>query len=431
MFSDKSIFWCAAFVCCTIPAYCQDPVSSTALRDLISAAVANNQELAALQSRSIEAKGLLRQAGVKPPLTLDVGVASGHPLGTVGEEEYSAGVGRTIERGGKRSRRVELAEVRVSQVESEYRERLRQLSYEIKLRYFDALTDSRRFQILEAILAANQRSLDVTRARVVRGDAAQLDQSLIEVEVGRVEADRASVVGRLEAALTDLRRLAGLAAPLSTTLDSAFPLGPLDRDLETLKRTANELRPDLAMARLVERFGEAEMRLVDAEGRPDVAVTARYFKRNGQFDDQYGTTSSGTRTLLRDQDDILAISVSVPILTKRRNLGNMEAAQARVLGARQRSRFLENAIPLEVESAWRSWVSTRRTASILETSVLPQAQKNLDIVQQAYQLGQLRILDVLNEQRRLLDTRLAALENLSVAAKSFANLERAVGEEIQ
>ena len=336
-----------------------------------------------------------------------------------------------LERGGKRSRRVELAEVRVAQVDSEYRERLRQLSYEIKVRYVDALSDSRRLQILDVMLASNQRSLDVTRARVEKGDAAQLDQSLIEVEVGRVEADRASVLGRLEAALTDLRRLASLAAPLPPTLNSAFSLGPLDTDLESLKRTANELRPDLTMARLVERFGEAEMRLVDAEGRPDVSVTARYYKRSGQFDNQYGTTSGGTRTLLRDQDDILAISVSVPILTKRRNLGNMEAAQARVLGARQRSRFLENAIPLEVESAWRSWVSTRKSASILETSVLPQAQKNLEIVQQAYQLGQLRILDVLNEQRRLQDTRLAALENLSVAAKSFASLERAVGGEIQ
>ncbi|MBN9657117.1 MAG: TolC family protein [Acidobacteria bacterium] len=431
MFSDRSIFLCAALVCCAIPAYCQDPISNTALRDLINAAVANNQELAALQTRSLEAKGLLRQAGVKPPLTFDGGVASGRPLGTVGEEEYSAGLGRTIERGGKRTRRVELAEVRVAQVESEYRERLRQLSYEIKLRYVDALSDSRRLQILDAMLAGNQRSLDVTRARVEKGDAAKLDQSLIEVELGRMDADRASVVGRLEAALTDLRRLASLAAPLPATLDSAFSLGPLDRDLETLKKTANELRPDLAMARLVERFGEAEMRLVDAEGRPDVTVTARYFKRSGQFDDQYGTTSGGARTLLRDQDDILAIGVSVPILTKRRNLGNMEAAQARVLGARQRSRFLENAIPLEVESAWRSWVSTRKTASILESSVLPQAQKNLEIVQQAYQLGQLRILDVLNEQRRLLDTRLAALENLSVAAKSFASLERAVGGDIQ
>ena len=393
--------------------------------------MANSQELAALQTRSLEAKGLLRQAGAKPPLTFDGGVASGRPLGTVGEEEYFAGLGRTLERGGKRSRRVELAEVRVAQVDSEYRERLRQLSYEIKVRYVDALSDSRRLQILDVMLASNQRSLDVTRARVEKGDAAQLDQSLIEVEVGRVEADRASVLGRLEAALTDLRRLASLAAPLPPTLNSAFSLGPLDTDLESLKRTANELRPDLTMARLVERFGEAEMRLVDAEGRPDVSVTARYYKRSGQFDNQYGTTSGGTRTLLRDQDDILAISVSVPILTKRRNLGNMEAAQARVLGARQRSRFLENAIPLEVESAWRSWVSTRKSASILENSVLPQAQKNLEIVQHAYQLGQLRILDVLNEQRRLQDTRLAALENLSVAAKSFASLERAVGGEIQ
>ena len=134
---------------------------------------------------------------------------------------------------------------------------------------------------------------------------------------------------------------------------------------------------------------------------------------------------------MRDRDDILAISVSIPILTKNRNLGNVEAAQARILGAKQRTRYLEGAIPMEVESAWQKWTAAQKTIAILDTAVLPQAQKNLDVVQQSYQLGQLRLLDVLSEQRRFLDTRFSAVESQSEAAKSFAELERAVGGEIQ
>ena len=431
MYSDKLIFICTALAVCTVPAFCQGPESRGPVRSLIEAASVNNQELASLRTRSLEAKGLRRQAGVKPALSLEAGLASGRLLGTAGEEVYSAGVTRTLETGGKRSRRVDLAEVRVAQVEVEYLERLRQLTYEIKVRYADALGEARRLQIFDEILAGNRRALDLTKARVVQGDAAQLEQTLLEVELGRIEAQRAATVGRYESAIADLHRLVGLPADEAVQIGQTSPTGPATRELKSLKTEANSLRPDLRLAHLVEQLGDAELRLVEAEGRPDVSVSARYSKSNSQFDNQYGTTASGSRVFLRDRDDILAISVSIPILTKNRNLGNVEAAQARILGAKQRTRYLEGAIPLEVESAWQRWTAAQKTIAILDTAVLPQAQKNLDVVQQSYQLGQLRLLDVLNEQRRFLDTRFSAVESQSEAAKSFAELERAVGGEIQ
>jgi cobalt-zinc-cadmium efflux system outer membrane protein len=328
----------AAWAICAIPILGQQHDAAEPLQVLLEQAEANNQELAAMRTRSDEARGNLRQSGVKPPLTLEAGGASGRPLRTAGEEEYSAGVGKIFETGGKRARRIDAAEVRVTQTAAEYQERLRQLGFDIKSRYADALTEAQRLDVLDQILASNQRSLELTKARVERGDAALLEQTLLEVEIGRLTAQRATVVGRRESALVDLRRLVGLAPGAAIFLGGAFYPGPVNSALEMLNRAALEQRPDLRLARLIEQLGDAELRLAEAEGRPDVSVTARYFKRNGQFDDQYGVNAQGSRVLLRDRDDILAVGVSIPILTKKRNLGNVEAAQARILGARQRAR---------------------------------------------------------------------------------------------
>lgn len=429
--SLKTLARLAAWAICAIPILGQQHDAAEPLKVLLEQAEANNQELAAMRTRSDEAKGNLRQSGVKPPLTLEAGGASGRPLRTVGEEEYSAGVGKIFETGGKRARRMNAAEVRVTQTAAEYQERLRQLRFEIKSRYADALTEAQRLNVLDQILASNQRSLELTKARVEKGDAALLEQTLLEVEIGRLTAQRATVVGRRESALVDLRRLVGLAPGAAIFLGGAFYPGPVNSALEMLNRAALEQRPDLRLARLIEQLGDAELRLAEAEGRPDVSVTARYFKRNGQFDDQYGVNAQGSRVLLRDRDDILAVSVSIPILTKNRNLGYVEAAQARILGARRRARYLVNSIPLEVESAWRRWAAARNAAGSLETGVLPQAQRNLDVMQQAYQLGQLRMLDVLNEQRRLLDLRLSVVDAQAETARAFAELERAVGGTIR
>jgi cobalt-zinc-cadmium efflux system outer membrane protein len=59
--------------------------------------------------------------------------------------------------------------------------------------------------------------------------------------------------------------------------------------------------------------------------------------------------------------------------------------------------------------------------------VVGQSTKNLAVVREAYQLGQLRLLDVLNEQRRLTDTELLYLDARVAAARALADLERVSG----
>ena len=63
--------------------------------------------------------------------------------------------------------------------------------------------------------------------------------------------------------------------------------------------------------------------------------------------------------------------------------------------------------------------------------VLSQSERNLAVARQAYPLGPLRILDVLHEQRRLIETHLAYLDAQSELFQSFAELERSVGGSIQ
>ena len=68
---------------------------------------------------------------------------------------------------------------------------------------------------------------------------------------------------------------------------------------------------------------------------------------------------------------------------------------------------------------------------ILNRGVIGQSERNLAMIRQAHALGQLRILDVLNEQRRLIETQLVYLDAQSELFEAFAELERSVGGSIQ
>ncbi len=405
------------------------PTDPASLNDLVNRAVQNNRDLLAVRQRIDEAKGLLRQAGVRPALNLDVGGVTGRPLATLGEEQFSAGISREFETAGKRSKRIEVATKLLALAEAEYQDRVRQLRFELGTRYADFAADLERVGVIDRWIEATRRSIEITRARVDKGDAAVLELNLQEAELGRAEAQGAALTGRVESARADISRHAGLSVGEAWTATPQADSVPLRKaDLVT---QALEQRPDLKIMRLLEEQGIAEAGLAEAEARPNVTVSASYGRVYSRFDDQFGTTPAGQPVPLRDRDDVLSVGVSVPLFSRNRNLGNIEAAVARTKAARLRKEYLERAIPLEIEAGWQRMVSARRALASLSQETLPLAEKNLGVIRQAYQLGQLRMLDVLNEQRRVLDIQLATIDTHVELRRSIVELERASGGSIQ
>jgi cobalt-zinc-cadmium efflux system outer membrane protein len=140
---------------------------------------------------------------------------------------------------------------------------------------------------------------------------------------------------------------------------------------------------------------------------------------------------NGSVQALGDRDNILSFGVSFPLLSRKRNLGNIEAVAARATGSRSMKQHLEATIPLEVEAARQHWDAATESLSILKSGVLRQPVKNTEVIRQAYGLGQLRLLDVLNEQRRPIEIRMSCIEAEADLHRSLVELERAVGGDLK
>jgi len=396
---------------------------------LVQNALERNRELLAARQRLAEAQALLRQAGVRPAPAIEVNGASGRPLGAVGEADFSVGYFQPVETYGKRAKRVRVAEVSVGLAEAELAERIRQITFDVKTRFIDAVSERWKLEALDRLVKVNRESYQMTEFRVRQGDAAPLEGQLLLVELNRTEAERATTIGRAQTALLELRTLIGGADSL--VLKEDLDLKRRGFAFDELRQRALRSRPDLRVARLLEQQGEAEVELAEAQARPDLTLSAQYQLRRSQFEDPIRRTETGSHLPLRDRDNILAFGVSIPVLNRSRNLGNIEAAVARARSARLRREHLESVILLEVEATWRRWEAAMRALEVFNRGVVGQSERNLEIIRQAYSLGQLRLLDVLNEQRRLIDTEMIYFDARAEAARAFAELERAVGGDLR
>jgi cobalt-zinc-cadmium efflux system outer membrane protein len=403
----------------------QSASTPSTVDELVRTGIANNKDLTAVRERIAEARGISRQARVFPSPMLDLSGSTGKPLGTIGEEQYGAAVSQSIETFGKRAKRIRVADYSIGITEADFQQRSAELAYQIRTGYAEVCAERQKVKLLADLIGFNQDSLRLTEARVKEGDVAPLEANLLKVEIARAEVSLKRAQGRLASAEFDLRRLAGLdeSTPIPASNSAPAPPPPL----ETLKQQALEKRPDLMSARFQEEQESAGIALAKAEAKPDVTLSAGYSRQNSQFDGLFGFNSSGTLSPIRDQVDILTFGISVPLRTSRSGLGNVQAASAKASGARQRREFLERNIPLEVEAAYQRWRTATDSLQMLQNGVLDPSSANLSVIREAYKLGQLRLLDVLNEQRRLVDTQMEYIDAQADVVRTWGEVERTAG----
>jgi cobalt-zinc-cadmium efflux system outer membrane protein len=421
----RSIFFLPALLFPALLLGAQQVSSDLSTDDLVRAGIANNKDLAAVRERIAEAKGLKRQAGVSPAPSLSLNGATGKPLGTIGQEEYGAEYSQSIETFGKRGKRIRVADFSIGIAEADLQQRTLQLAFEIRTAYAELTAERHKLKILSDLIGLNQDTLRLTEARVKEGDVAQLEASLLKVEISRTDVSRRSAQGRLTSAELELRHLVGLDR--NTPLPDADIPAPTQIDLDVLKREALENRSDLRTARLEEEQQASGVDLARAEAKSDVTLSAGYTRQDNQFDGLFGFNTAGSLSPIQSQDNMLNFGVSIPLRTSRSGAGNVEAATARASGARLRREYLEKNIPSEVEDAYQRWRTAAESLQMIQSGVLDPSTQNLAVIREAYKLGQLRLLDVLNEQRRLVDTQMAYIDAQADAARTWAELERAAG----
>ena len=80
----RSVFFLCALLFSAMLLTAQQRLSPlSTVDDLVRAGIANNKDLAAVRQRIAEARGLARQAGVRPAPVLVLDGATGKPLGSM------------------------------------------------------------------------------------------------------------------------------------------------------------------------------------------------------------------------------------------------------------------------------------------------------------------------------------------------------------
>ncbi len=391
--------------------------------DLVRYALEHNGELAAARKMIAEARGRLRQAGLKPNPTLE---ASG--MQTVNGPDNNAliEIELPLELRGRRKARVAVAEREIEMKEAEARDFERRLAAETRMKYADAIAQARNLKFTEELLDLTRNSHRLIRARVELGKSAPIDQNLVWVELNKSDAARIGFESKAEIAMFELKKIIGMEPGEVLRLRDDFEWQRQPPPQSEALRRALESRPDLASLRAAESLAAAQAEQARVEGKIDASVFAGYQRMNFGYDIR-GFNDVGALVPVTGIFHYATFGVRLTLPTRNKNQGLIEAVLAAEEAARKRREFAELVVRNEVAAAYARLERARAAAAIYRDHVREAAARNLDILRQAYTLGQKTVLDYIAEQRRLIEVETGYTDLLKEHLDAIIEIERVVG----
>ena len=377
-----------------------DQVGGMAAGQAVTLALENNGEIQALRKEVEASRALVKQAGFRPNPTLNASGAK--QIGGV-DNNTMAEVMLPLELGGRRAARIAVAQKELEAREFELANQERLLAADVRIKFGEALAAIKKLEVTEQTLAAAKQGYDLVAARVAEGKIAPLEQNIFLVEVNRLQSIRETAEGKAETAMFELRNTIGMKPEEPLRLRGDFTnliasLPPLSDSTDNALRD----RPDLQGAKTVEQLAAAKIEQAKSEGRIDASVKAGYQR----MDSSFPVSGYDDRGILRPVQDIFhffTFGVEIELPVRNRNQGAVEAATFDRQAAQRRVEFGELTIRREVAIAFARYNRAARSLSIFQNGVRDQANANLQVIWQTYELGSRSLLDYIAEERRFLE----------------------------
>jgi outer membrane protein TolC len=346
-------------------------------------------------------------AGALPDPKLSVGVDSFPVSGPLAFEpsrdDFNAvrvGVSQDFPNLAKRHAQQARADSDIVAADAETVAEARTVEVETAIAWITLAYAERRLAALDAVRARLDRMVGTTPAAVASGSARPAQVLAGRQALAVLDDRRDELVSAVARARADLVRWTGDASPTiaGSVPDFAVDGAPLHAALDA--------NPSIAMIAARVGQAEADVRLAQAERRPDFGVDVSYSRRDPRFGDY---VSAG-------------VTIGLPLFKRHRQEPLIVARQADAERARAERQDASRGLVAALDAALADhamhhaqWMRSRETLE-------PLARERVDLETASYGAGRASLVDIVDAHSALADAMLATLDREALVAIDGARL---------
>jgi cobalt-zinc-cadmium efflux system outer membrane protein len=356
-------------------------------------------------------------AGLRPNPEFSVGLAD-VPLeisrNIFKPQTFSYGVSQTFELGGKRQKRVNVANADSEVARAQFQIVVWQLTNDVKKKFYAVVLAKSLLDLAKENQKTFAEIVDHTNDVFKLGEISGLDLRRLEVEKFKFDTDLANSERDYELALRDLRvTLGGDYRTMDIDVAGAIDYyQSYDFSAAELRDKAMATRPDLKAAQLSETAATALIRLQDAQRIPDVTVGAGI--------DQIPAGGSTYN-----------VGFSIPLPIFNRNQTERAKALIQKQKAQNDQQFIANQVLSDVDKALVAFEIQKRRVELYRTGVLTKVNDIQTATEFALKVGESDILELLDAIRTRRETLAGFYQTIFDYQMALLDLELATATPLQ
>ncbi len=351
-----------------------------------------------------------------PVLSLDVDHASLTHLSKGDLTEAAARIDVPIVLGGKRDRRIEVAERDRKIAEAQLEDALRKLRQDVASACVDLVQAKANLALANDSLKTFEDLVRINERRVQAGAIAAVELKRSKVSMLQFQTGVKRAILDLTGARTKLKTLLGRGSTQGEVdLKDELATPPSEQTVEiaALQRAASERRPDLRALEMGVARAEADLRLQIANGIVDLTVGAEYRWNAEEPSERLG-----------------GLFLSVPLPLFNQNAGEIARARAQRLVSARQLEALQADVAGDVRAAFDEFVAARELVKSIEGDLLRSAEEVRDAENRRYQTGATSLLEFLDAQRSFNEARQSLNDARATYRRSVIHLNAAVGGDV-
>lgn len=413
-----SIFICLLFIPLIVPAQVVDTTFAKKQLnyiDFIQQVKNNNLEYAAQKYTVNLAEAEVENAKIIPDVEWNIeGNSNQKHMGN----NLETGLGWTIELGGKRKARIDLAKSQVDLNRYLLQDYLRNLYADASLQFLECIQNK---NLLDVQLNSYKTLSNLAASDSIRyklGDITLTDskQSKLEAQFMLNEVFKAE--SEWKNSLYALNLVMGKSQKDTLyTANSNFTDFTRDFDLADLITTAQNNRADLQAALQNKEVSQKMLKLAKANRVMDLGISAG-MQFNGKATNEEAPSPYHTG---------VTAGLSIPLRFLNNRKGEVQTAHYTIQQADLEYKQVELQIQTEVTQAYQNYVNTKKQMQQFSNGLLSESKAILEGKIYSYKRGNTSLLEVLDAQRTYNDVQENYYQTLYNFSSALVRLERTVG----
>lgn len=322
--------------------------------------------------------------------------------------EITLSIEQTIELGGKRSKRTDVADFTYKITKAQAKAQALSILAETEYAFISVAVAQERMALADKRLALADKTHEIVKKRIGAAKAAEIQHTKADIEKAAAEIEKRKAEKELVMAKNDLARLLGGMDSTSLDVESDISALPdmVDQQalIDALKNAPQSQAQEFAKMQARSSFDLARSAAVPD---PTFGLGVRRFNENGST--------------------ALVASLSFPIPVFNRNQGGIREAKANMIKTDAQSYAAGLSLRQSALQAWESLAASLEETRSYQDEIIPSARKAYAQADDGYSRGAFSFLDLLDAQRTLYEVQQARLDSLLSVYEAKAQTDFLMG----